>query len=198
VTQPIHYEWAFGGSDLKSPDVRKQRMDIRNPVGKGVAVDARDLYDQAAHVVEYPSGISTAGPAGFGPIASFWSPRRDLAGTYAARWEETKKPLLPEDYDPAFALSAPEDQRLSHPIRGGELVVITNMSPEGVLRFRLPDISLIFRTHFGSRRVVHEGSLTTVLITPHARKLSMIWQSALRVPALETDYLDFTFIAEEA
>jgi hypothetical protein len=193
ITQPIHYE-----SDLKNPDVRKQRMDIRNPVGKGVAANERDLYDQPAHVVEYPGEDRSARPAGFGPVASFWSPRRERAGTYDAGWQETKKPLLPDDYDPLFAFSAPEDQRLARPVLGGELVVITNMSPEGVLRFRLPDISLIFRTHFGSRRIVHAGSLTTVLITPHTRRLSMIWQSALPVPALETDYLDFTFIAEEA
>jgi len=196
-TQPIHYEWAFGGSDLKNPDVRRQRLDVRNPVGKGVVIDERDLLDQPAHVVEYPGGATTVGPAGFGPIASFWSPRRERAGTYGARWEQTKKPLLPDDYDPAFAFSAPDDQRLAHPLRGGELFVITNMTPEGVMRFRLPELSLFFRTHFAGGSVVHEGSLTTVFITPHTRKLSLIWQTVLPVPALETDYLDFTFIAED-
>lgn len=198
TSQPIHYEWAFGGSDLTNSKVQKRRIDDRNPVGKGVAVNSSDLYDQPAHVIEYPRGkAARRGPAGFGPIASFWSPRCTRAGTYDTLWERSRKPLLPEDYDPAFALSAPDDQRLSRPLRGGESVLITNMTPEGMLRFDLPKISFTFRTVFPFRSVAHRGSLTTVFIAPHARKLSMVWQSVLRVPALETDYLDFTLITEE-
>lgn len=197
TTQPIHYEWAFGGSDLKNPDVRQRRMDDRNPVGKGVSIDERDLYDQPAHVIEYPPREARGRPAGFGPIASFWSPRRERAGTYDTRWELSKKPLLPDDYDPAFALSAPDDQRAPQPLQGGESVLIRNMTQEGILRFDLPKISLSFQTVFPFRSVEHRGSLTTVFVSPHAKKLSMVWQSVLRVPALDTDYLDFTLIAEE-
>jgi hypothetical protein len=29
---PIHYEWAFGGTDTAHPDPRKQGIDARNPV----------------------------------------------------------------------------------------------------------------------------------------------------------------------
>ncbi|GAC1468449.1 MAG: DUF2169 domain-containing protein [Gemmatimonadaceae bacterium] len=197
VTHPIHYEWAYGGSDLRNPDARKQRMDRRNPVGKGVTADERDLYEQPAHVVEY-AGSHGTNPAGFSPIASFWSPRSERAGTYGSRWEQTRKPLLPDDYDPLFASSAPEDQRVFGPLTG-EVVFLSNMTPEGALQFRLPEMAIALRTHFDHRPpVVHQASLATVFITPHEYKVSMIWQGALPVATLEMDYLDYTFIAEEA
>lgn len=199
VTQPIRYEAAFGGSDLKDDDLRRRRIDERNPLGRGVAVDARSLHDQPAHTIEYPGGdAAKKGPAGFGPILAFWSPRRQRAGTFDRHWEETKKPLLPDDYDPAFALSAPDDQRPGKPLQGGEPVLITNMSPSGALRFELPRITLALETSFGLRSTPHAALLTTVFIVPGAAKLSMIWQSALSVPVRDADYLDFTTITEGA
>ena len=89
IRQPIHYEWAFGGSDVGDKDPRKHRIDLRNPVGKGLAADASRLEHQPAHAVEYPSGNpAKRGPAGFGPIASFWSPRAERAGTLRSLGED--------------------------------------------------------------------------------------------------------------
>jgi hypothetical protein len=72
------------------------------------------------------------------------------------------------------------------------------MTPDGLLRFRLPEATLVFRTHVGIRSTVHRGALTTVFITPHQRQVSLIWQGVLPVRTLDMEYLDFTFIAEEA
>jgi hypothetical protein len=123
-------------------------------------------------------------------------PRRALAGTYDARWEQSKKPLLPDDYDPAFALSAPTDQRTEKPLVGGERVELLNMTPDGVLRFELPRLSLGFTTRIRARREPHGARLVTVLIEPEERRLSLVWQSALRVPAPEADSLDETEVLE--
>lgn len=198
TTQPIHYEAAFGGSDTAHSDPRKQGIDARNPVGKGYALDARRLENQAAHSIEYPSGNpAKVGPAGFGPIASFWSPRLELAGTYDARWEKSKKPLLPDDYDERFALGAPPDQRLAKPLRGGETVTMVNMTPEGALRFDLPKVLLVFSSRFGRRAEEHRAILTAVIVAPEVKKLSMVWQSTLLVRTREVDYLDATKIVEK-
>ncbi len=207
MTAPIRYESAFGGTDTSHPDARKHRIDPRNPVGKGFAVDPDRLVNQSAHTIEYPKGNpAKPGPAGFGPIASFWSPRLELAGTYDAGWQSTKKPLLPDDYEERFALSAPADQRPPKPLRGGERVELVNMTPQGVLRFELPKIYLTFTTRFGRRREEHRATLTTVAVLAAGSergvpidepRLAMTWQSTLKVPAREAEYLDQTEIGEK-
>ena len=103
---------------------------------------------------------------------------------------------LPDDYDPAYALSSPTDQRLATPLVGGERVELVNMTPSGRLVIELPRISLAFTSCFGLRREPHPTKLTTVLIEPEEHRLSLVWQSTLRVPAPEADYLDGTEIVE--
>jgi len=197
TTRPIRYEFAFGGSDLADPDPRQQGLDERNPLGRGFARRAAHRVGRPAHTLEYPRDApAEMGPAGFGPIEASWMPRRALAGTYDARWEQLKKPLLPDDYDPAFALSAPTDQRTEKPLVGGERVELLNMTPDGLLRFELPRLSLGFITRIRARREPHGARLVTVLIEPEERRLSLVWQSALRVPAPEADSLDETEVLE--
>lgn len=198
TTRPIRYEFAFGGSDLSDPDTKQHRIDERNPIGRGFARRTAHVAGKLAHAVEYPRGDpAEMGPAGFGPIDSSWMPRRKLAGTYDVRWEQTKKPLLPDDFDPAFALSAPMDQRLEKPLVGGERVELLNMTPDGVLRFELPRISLGFTTRIGKRREQHDSRMVTVVVEPEEMRLSLVWQSVLRVRAPEADYLDETEIVEQ-
>ena len=85
VTQvPIVYERAYGGFDDENPDPAAQRLDTRNPVGCGVVAKPGEALSN----FEYPSGTpEETGPAGFGALASFWSPRRELGGTSRRRLE---------------------------------------------------------------------------------------------------------------
>ena len=202
TSRPIQYEWAFGGMDTGHPDPKKHRIDMRNPVGKGFSVSASRLEKQIAHAVEYPHGnFQKTGPAGFGPIASSWSPRLERAGTYDEAWDKSKKPLLP-DYDDTYAQSSPDDQRPAKPFAGGEVVTLVNLTPEGALRFELPKIAPTFRTRFGRRHEEHPATLATVFIATEdateEMKLSLVWQGSLRVPSRDADYLDETVIAEQA
>ena len=194
---PILYELAYGGCDLSDPDPSKHYMDQRNPVGRGLARRPADLIGKPAPAVEYPGGEpARMGPAGFGPIDAAWMPRRRLAGTYDERWARTKKPLLPDDYQPAYAHSAPVDQQTAQPLLGGERVELQNLTPSGQLVFELPRIALGFTTHFGRRQQSHPALLTKVLIEPEEHRLSLVWQGVLRVPAPDLDYLDYTEIRE--
>ncbi len=196
--RPIIYEWAYGGYDASDPNVRHHRIDPRNPVGKGVATNTEGLLNQPAHVIEYSDGdFRKRGPAGFGPIDASWSPRRELAGTYDAAWEQKQKPLLPIDYDERFALASPIDQRPNQFLRGGERIELVNMTPQGVLRFDLPKIYLTMTTWFGSRSQEHRARLATVFIDAKQMRLEMVWQSALRVSPKDVDYLDSTEIQEK-
>ncbi|HYO71757.1 MAG TPA: DUF2169 domain-containing protein [Archangium sp.] len=197
TSRQIRYESAFGGQDFSDPDSRKHCMDVRNPIGRGVAANSARLVDQPAHFLEYLQGDAAAmGPAGFGAIDRSWVPRRNLAGTYDERWARTKRPLLPDDYDPAFALSAPSDQRLRRFLVGGELMELVHMTPEGVLRFRLPTVVLAFRSRFGARWREHPGQMVTVIVEPEEHRLLIVWQTALRVSAQDVDFLDETEIVE--
>jgi hypothetical protein len=199
TTRPIRYEDAYGGSDFTDPDPRRQKIDTRNPVGKGVAADPGRLINQPAHSVEYPDGdLEKRGPAGFSPIASFWSPRLECAGTYDKKWEEKKKPLLPDDYDENFLLCAPRNQRPTRHLRGEEPAALVNLRPEGTLRFRLPRIFLTFSTRFGRRKEEHRSRLGTVLIEPDAKQVKLVWQTSLMVRPNDSDYLDETRIDEKA
>ncbi|WP_342376230.1 DUF2169 domain-containing protein [Myxococcus stipitatus] len=195
VSQPIIYEWAWGGTDTKDPDPRKHCGDSRNPVGRGLATSNAHLINQPAHRIEYLQGNpAEQGPAGFGPIASHWSPRLELFGTFDDIWSKTRRPLLPGDYDERSALCAPRDQRTSRRLEGGEQITLYQLTPQGALSFALPRLRFRFTTYFGSMRRFHDATLGTVTIEPELRKLSMVYQTGLRVDSRETDHLDFTVI----
>ncbi|MEX1365616.1 MAG: DUF2169 domain-containing protein [Nannocystaceae bacterium] len=197
VRCPIRYEEAYGGSDMSDPDPRRQRMDPRNPVGRGVSTRTADLINTAAHRVEYLQGDpSRVGPAGFGPVASYWSPRRELAGTYDAIWVKTTRPLLPADYDERFTLCSPSDQRAPGYLHGGEPVHLVNMTPEGVLRTALPKVGLSFVTRIKGRREQHHGRMVTVILEPDERRLMAVWHTSLRVAPTELDHLVETNIEQ--
>lgn len=196
---PIRYEDAYGGSDLSDPDPRRQRIDPRNPVGKGVKVRVTDLVNTPAHRIEYPHGDpSKLGPAGFGALASHWSPRLELAGTYDAAWVKNTKPLLPTDYDERVTLCAPLDQRASTYLQGGEPVQLVNMTPDGMLHTALPKLELVHTTRIKGRREHHRSRLVTVILEPEQRHLMLVWQTSLPVAATELDHLVGTTIEERA
>jgi hypothetical protein len=194
---PIIYERAYGGYDRTDPDPNKQRMDPRNPVGCGVVARSGHREGQALPNFEYPTGsLEKSGPAGFGAIDSFWSPRRELQGTYDKAWEQQRRPLLPADWDPRALLCAPQDQRPDRQLRGGEPVELVNLTLAGVLRFALPKVFLAFSTRIDGRMEDHHGRLGTVIIEPEYPRVIMVWQSSLRCPS-DVDYLDETIVNEK-
>lgn len=194
VRMPITYEGAFGGFDQQDPDPQKHRIDIQNPVGSGVASNINHLIGMPAPNIEYPSqSLGKSRPAGFGAIASYWSPRKELAGTYDANWVAQRKPLLPLDYDPKFLMCAPLDQQVSGYLNGGELVELVNLTPNGRLRFSLPTESMIFESYFGSVCRKHDSKLVTVVIESEGPRLILTWQTSLECGG-DADYLDKTVI----
>jgi hypothetical protein len=194
---PIVYERAYGGFDNKDPDPKKQRLDLRNPVGCGVAAKSRNRVGQPLPNFEYPNKNSIkSGPAGFGAIDSFWSPRREFWGTYDKAWEEQRRPLLPENWDPRSLLCSPEDQRTERHLRGGEPVELVNLTRDGLLRFFLPKVYLSFSTHIDGRTEEHRSRLSTVIIEPDHPRLIMVWVSAL-LCRTDVDYLEETVVREK-
>ena len=193
---PVVYERAYGGFDQSDPDPKRQRMDARNPAGCGLVTEAgRPLPN-----FEYPAGrLEKAGPAGFGALASFWSPRRELAGTYDEKWKATRFPLVPADWDVRWRLCSPPDQRPDRHLEGGEPVELVNLTPTGSLRFDLPRVRLTFRTAFGlrhgARTEEHAGRLSTVILEPDHPRVILVWLAVLPCRT-DTDYLNETVVRE--
>lgn len=201
VCLPLVYERAYGGHDTHSADPAAQRMFAENPVGRGHAAHRASLLGQPVANLEHPGAPpGSRGAAGFGAICSHWSPRRELAGSYDARWVATRKPLLPEDFDPRFHMCAPLDQQHVPHLRGGVPIELVNLTPGGVLRFALPKIYLAFRTRFavrrGERQQEHRAKLETVVLEPDYPRVLMVWHTSLACHD-HADDLEETSISEK-
>lgn len=195
---PIVYERAYGGHDARDPDPRQQRMEARNPVGRGVVGVLDHREGDPLHNIEYADHPPTGqGPAGYGAIDSWWTPRREFQGTYDEAWMEKRRPLLPEDWDPRSLLCSPMDQRPGQHLYGGEPVELINLTPDGLLRLTLPKVYLTFRTYIDGRIEEHRARLATVIIEPDHPRVICVWQTALSVRN-DGDYLDRTVIREKA
>lgn len=195
---PIVYERAYGGYDDEDPDPAKHAMDSRNPVGCGLVTDPKRRVGRALPNFEFPDGaIEKTGPAGFGALDSFWSPRRELCGTYDEQWQAGRMPLLPHDWNALSLQCSPVDQRPSSALRGGEPVELKNLTPGGELKFSLPKIHLTFNTLIDGRSTEHRAQVSTVIIEPDHPRVIMVWKSVLSCPT-DIDYLDDTVVRQKA
>jgi hypothetical protein len=196
---PLVYERAFGGKDTKSarPD---QHCEWRNPVGTGFAISSANAEGLALPNVEDPNALirtwsDRPAPAGLGVIAAHWQPRVGFGGTYDEQWQKTRAPLLAVDLDDRFFQSAPAEQQTGSFLRGGEPVILLNLSPRGRwdgrsgrLTFTLPKLYLGFDTRFygGSREIHKKRALHTVTFEPDhmegdicCPRVSLLWHTAL-------------------
>lgn len=185
IKMPLSYERTFGGMDLTDEDETKHDWEVRNPAGCGFATKAEHLIGKPVPNIEEPNALmkhwkQRPKPVGFGPIAGHWFPRVELAGTYDENWEKTRQPLLAEDFNEKYYQSAPDDQQVSGYLKGGELVQLYNLTPDGKLQFRLPRIFLAFTTNFddGSSEV-HRAVLHTVTLKPDEKKVVLVWHTHL-------------------
>lgn len=198
---PISYEMAFGGWDTKSNNTSDHRLYQPNPIGRGFGTKQAHLDGELLPHIEDPKHLINSWKdrpptAGFGVVASYWSPRLELAGTYDDNWMQTKAPLLPNDFHPKYFQSAPANQQYSGFLDGGEEVELENLSENGPLRFCLPKVRLTFKTLFGKDDVEHRAKLHTVIIEPDLSRIIMAWQTCLPCHH-KADALDTTIIAEK-
>jgi hypothetical protein len=184
VKMPITYERAFGGWDRKSKKTKKHAWEPRNHIGTGFAVEAKHLEGEKLPNVEYPNDLISSwkqrpSPAGFGPVPGHWQPRLKFAGTYDKKWEKERLPLLPDDFDARYNQCAPTDQQVAGYLHGGEWVALQNLTPQGLLKFQLPMVSLNLETHFTRESTTHTAELHTVIIEPDLSRLIMVWHTML-------------------
>lgn len=180
---PLTWELAWGGLDLSDPE--SPAGDFRNTLGRGVARDPKKLVGQPAAQIEYPDkpiGKGENTPAGFGALCRHWDPRRGFAGTYDERWEETKLPYPPDDFDVRFNVTAPADQWSAAPLRGDEAVEVKGATPEGTWRFQLPRMAPGFSSVVLGQRSEHRTHLDTVLIDADAMRVELTYRASFPMP----------------
>ncbi len=183
--QEISYDHAYGGVDTDPDDPEKMDAHLPNPVGSGFYrfTKGEALIDQPL-----PSQVPVGGDItathgkfpslSFGAIGRNFAERIPLAGTYGDDWMENRAPDLPDDFDPAYHQSAPADQQIDYP-KGGEVVELMNLTPEGRLRFELPKIKLpVEFTNIKDERTLREAVLDTILIEPDEGRLILTWRTS--------------------
>jgi hypothetical protein len=186
MQMPISYDRAFGGVDDSRRDPKKVRVVMENPVGAGYhhyldgsSVDGMPLpnTEEYGRPVKRPNKIYR--PMAFGPIGRGWQPRTPLAGTYDQNWQDNIFPFLPPDFKDDYFQAAPADQQVPHP-KGGEPVILVNLTPAGRQGFIFPAISLMawFFLKNGEekeRRLV----VDTVVLEPDQDRFSVTSRTSL-------------------
>jgi hypothetical protein len=180
VSMPLEYERAWGGMDPTGNSDWPS-----NPVGTGYAEDPATLEQIALPNLEDPDepttvpGKAPKRVAGFGAIAPNWLQRTRHAGTYDAQWQRERAPLWPADFNPRFFQVAPDDQQSKGFLEGGEVCELSGLTPEGTLRFALPDQRIHTTTLLGDDVEQRKAKLQFVSIEPDLRRLQIVWLMTL-------------------
>ena len=192
VRMPIDWRHSLGGTDPNDPSC----VDLRNPIGRGVHRHLASLEGHPLPNFEDPRAPITDArklpePAGWGPIAPHWQSRSSLAGTYDARWQEERFPLLPLDYNPAFLNAAPVDQQLDQYWPGVE-VRLSGFTPRRRERFVLPEFMPPVTVVEGGTIIEVSSRVDTIVIEPMEQRLSLVARAVHAprdVEALATAFL---------
>lgn len=188
VTQPISYDMAYGGTDLRHEDPAQHAAYMANPVGCGFHkrlkpawVDGKPLprTEEIDHSVTDTDGNYQ--PMSFGPVGRSWEPRYKFAGTYDDAWLDTHFPFLPPDFDEQYFQAAPADQQVPLGFFGERPVevVLANLTPSGLTRFSIPQLMAPVRIvpKSGPREDLL-ATLDTVVIEPDLQRFSLTWRVA--------------------
>ena len=177
---PLVYEHAYGGCDTDSAG--NKLVYDQNPVGVGFATVARDkapLPNFEYRNEALRSIKDRPRPAGFGFIPTGWKPRAQFAGTFDAAWEKSRRPLFPKDFDQRFHNAVPQDQVLGGDLKGGERVVLRNLSPRAVnVVFGLPTLHFVVIFRIKERTEELPMRADTVLLEPDEERFAITSRGA--------------------
>jgi hypothetical protein len=180
---PITYDRAYGGVDVDPDNPDQRNTYVRNPVGVGYYPLSKGEYlvgkplpntSEAGLPVEGTKGSYQ--PMSLGPIGRNFGYRIAFAGTYNQQWMDQQAPFWPADFDPRYFQAAPADQQMSYP-RGGERVVLKNLTPAGVTSFRLSSlvVPVLFVPHRAEAEQV-QAVVDTIVIEPTLARFMLTWR----------------------
>lgn len=181
---PLTWENAFGGMDTSDPE--RAVVDHRNPAGRGLVCDPESLEGQPVPQVEDPrdlieSAKSRPKPAGVAACPSHFEPRRSYAGTFDQRWQDTRSPLFPVDYDARFQQVAVPELVTPTPLIGREPVRLLNLGRPGAVELQLPRLAFQVDAYTDRGTTSHRPALDTIVFLPDEECFDMVWRTALPV-----------------
>ena len=168
---PLVYERAFGGIGCDE-----------NPLGQGADGEPASLN------IVHPTDPSR--PAGLGAVGPSWPRRRRRLGDARRRALEAPIAEIPDAFDWAYFLAAPDDQRIGE-LRGDEWIVMDGLT-EGAPRLRtcLPRARGEARLFGLAAHGVPEGHALplradTLLLDTDSGTASVVWRNHLELPEEE-------------
>lgn len=186
VQKKISYDIAYGGTDKDKNNPDKVKTYLQNPIGVGYypISNGKNLVGKPLPNTEeigkpVKSKNGNYAPMSFGPIGRNFASRVVYAGTYDQKWLETTAPFWPADFDYGYFQATPVGQQIPYP-KGGEQVVLKNLTSQGLTSFRLPKMpmSILFIPYSGKRKEVN-AVIDTVLIEPDQRRFILTWRTSL-------------------
>ncbi len=180
---PLVYERAYGGQYTQNDEVF---FHDSNPVGLGFTGkrNMTEVEGMPLPNLEDPNNLIVGikdqpQSVGFSAIAPYWQPRCNYAGTYDENWQTTCAPFLPSDFDKRFCNVASQDLVYSGYLQGGELVEITNMHPQGNLKFSVPHVKLNGEINMNGKDIKIPFNLETLLLQPNDLTIAMVWRASI-------------------
>jgi len=186
TVMPISYDKAFGGVDNTHKNPSKHKACLMNPIGVGFHDNLKTEFIEGKPLpnteelnkrVTNPNGNYK--PMAFGPVGRGWTSRYKLAGTYDQNWLDNIFPFLPADFNDAYYQSAPTDQQIDY-LRGGENVVLSNLTPQGHTRFQIPQVVMpvAFFLKNGETHKTH-GLADTLVLEPNIGRFTITWRASM-------------------
>lgn len=182
-SMPLVWERAFGGSLRLGEQLLAEE---RNPAGRGFAGNrsAGEMEGQPVPNLEDPAAPiervgETPAPVCFAPVAPAWLPRRQFAGTYDERWQRSRAPFLPDDFDPRFLQCAAPELAFDRYLPAGERVRVSGVTPDGPLEFAIPDARLSVEVTIAGATERPEARLETLLIEPDENRACFTWRASV-------------------
>ena len=186
VKQPISYDFAFGGVDNKHENEAKHAAFMLNPVGMGYHKHLKSEWVDGAPMprteqfntpITFPNQSYL--PQSFGPLGRGWQPRSGYGGTYDQHWLDEVFPFLPPDFNERYYQAAPQDQQIDY-LRGGEEIILINLTPSGRVQFNLPamEVPVYFFPRKGNH-IEHRAEADTLVFEPDANRFTVTWRTHL-------------------
>lgn len=182
---PLIWERSFGGGS-PGDEKKKPDFDEGNPVGSGYLGRRQEaeVEGELAPSVEDPRYLvrklgDRGKPVGGSFVAPQWKVRRQFAGTYDAKWQRSRAPYLPQDYDRRFQQTAPEGMRLQAPPPPGQKIVVQGLCGYTPIVAAIPRRAAKIAVQVKGQEQTPETKLETIRVDGDRGALALTWRAVL-------------------